>query len=607
MNITLIATHQFSFSEKVPLYKSLGVLTLASCLRSRSLKCSLTISNLSDFHHIGRYGFVEAMESAARLILNTSPDLIGFSTMTTNLPFALELCRIAKQKNRSVKTLLGGPGASFCADEILTEFPDVDYIIRGEADRAFPDFIELLIKKEDFSTLKGLVCRKQEGLTDNHWPDPIADPDRIPVPAFDLCESLDTTNEQSGYYNGVCLEVGRGCPYNCTFCSTSHFFKRRYRTKSVARVVAEIEEIKKRTGTKRIIFNHDLLTFQREYVEELCSGIEKKFPDLEWKCHSRIDKVDRELLVRMKKAGCNEMFFGIECATQRMQKKIRKNLKLEKLEEITPILTELGFIFSLSFIIGFPEENIDDLAAVLKTAIKAKYLNRKNVIVNIHMLVPLAGSDLHTNCKEKLVFGTYGSLGTTDIPEHWNEFRRKIEPFPEIFSPYFFINIGRRHREIAIKLEMIGLCVQTRLAYSILVAYELIGDSLAEKIVEYIDRIELPPPDTFNNIRFDVLEDSLCGLILSFLVDKPNYATLFETISQFEKALYKVKNNKETVIVIEVCHDPMNIIKHFDAGVSLTKIPESKAKRFFMIKRDEQDGKIKSTEINENIKNFIHN
>lgn len=605
MNITLMATHQFSFSEKIPLHKCLGVLTLASCLRERNLDCKLTIPDLSDFHNLARDDFYETMEKAAVVILDTSPDIVGFSTMTPNLPFALTLCKILKQKNKRIKSLLGGPGASCCANLIIETFPAVDFIIRGEADRAFPDFVERQVNGEDYAALKGIVYKKKQTLVDNGWPDPIENLDSIPAPAFDLCKNFGMQDNTFGTFKGIELEVGRGCPYNCTFCSTSHFFKRKYRTKSVSRVIREIQSIQNITGTNRIIFNHDLLTFNREYVEGLCSQIANRFPDLTWKCHARIDTVDHTLLTKMKKSGCNEIFFGIECATKRMQKIIRKNLNLDRFDEITMALHTLGFTFNLSFIVGLPEEKIEDITAVLETVLKIKYLSRKKAIIKLHMLVPLGGSDLYHSYSERLVFSLYGSFGTSDIPKNWDDFRELVKPYPEIFTPYFFIDSELIQRKIVVKLEMIGVCIENHLTNSLLIAYNFIGDSFAQKIIQHIDEIKLPPPDTIENTRFDLLNASLCDLISSFITDNPRQLRLFETVSQFEMALYQVKNDKNAVILIETFYSPVNVIQTFDAGAPLTNIPESETKRYFMIKKDTRDGIIKSTELNEDLMKFL--
>ena len=151
----------------------------------------------------------------------------------------------------------------------------------------------------------------------------IADLDTIPTPAFDL------------YFDprrpvpDLPVEVGRGCPYGCTFCSTNDFFRRRFRLRSPQAFVAELDALRRRWNARRFEFVHDMFTVDRKRVLELCASLERMTPSVEWYCSGRTDRVDPELLDRMWSAGCRGIFYGVESGSAAVQITIGKRLSLE--------------------------------------------------------------------------------------------------------------------------------------------------------------------------------------------------------------------------------------------------------------------------------------
>jgi len=122
-------------------------------------------------------------------------------------------------------------------------------------------------------------------------------------------------------------------------------------------VIDEILVTREKFGNQRIIFNHDILVYHHDYIDELCREIKLKVPGLTWKCHARFDTINTNILEKMHDAGCNEIFLGIETATPRMQKLINKQLDLAQFEDTLTTLRDLNYRFSLSFIVGFPKKN----------------------------------------------------------------------------------------------------------------------------------------------------------------------------------------------------------------------------------------------------------
>jgi len=600
VKIKLAAAHQLSFSDPVSLQKCLGVLQLAASLKQQNLPCEVV--DLEEYNHLFNRDFDETMEKVVEKLITPPPDLLGISTMVNNLAAALDICERIKKKLPGVIIVLGGPGISFCANEVISEFPRVDAVIRGEADNAFPQYIEALAAKTKNPTIEGLVYREGEKIVDNGWPKPIEDLDELPMPAYEFCKKNNNKENGAGLFdsfNTVSLEAGRGCPFNCTFCSTSHFFKKKHRLKSVQRIIDEILYLKNKFGYEEIAFHHDILTLQRKYIEELCREIRRQVPGLTWKCSARFDTIDAQILKEMRAAGCNAIFLGIEVATPRMQKIINKHLDLTGFEEKIKQLKDLDYRFDLSFIVGFPEEEPEDIEALLVLALKAKYLCGDNVVIKMYTLVPLLGSALYEQWRDRLVYDEYGSFGASDIPPHWKKLRNKIKRHPGIFSIYYHIPIGTRKWTHACKYLLLSFAIQSMMTRSMKLAYMVLEERLAHIFAHHIDKIALPPPAAINAIEYPLLIESVRQLILEFLKNNPILAAKYDAVSQFEQAFQEVSNREKgsSFKIFPAYYDPGEVIKELETGTTSEETAHGDKKRNFMVFWDEKEKEKKLVEV----------
>lgn len=512
MKVLLAAAHQISFGEPHSLYNCLGVLTLSACLKERGLSCEVV--DLYDYNRLAEKKCEATLDEIARKIAAQipqnppkgpdSPDsnlcILGFSAMTSNLPLALEVTRRVKELAPHVWIALGGPGASFSASEVLANFSWVDSVFRGEAERSFPEFVERYREKKsagqegliyDDFFIEGMVYRKGGQVVDGGWPEGLQNLDELPFPDYNFGAKGYGLGPPSEYgdYNGISVEVGRGCPFGCIFCSTSRYFKRKYRLKSAARVVDEVMEIERHLGKRRIIFNHDLLTLRRGFVEELCGEILRRVPGLVWKCHARLDTLDNELLDMMAKAGCNEIFLGLEGATEKMQRAVGKNLDVSRFGVPVEWAREGKILFSLSFIVGFEEEGEDDLEAMFQYAVWAKFVAGERVRVKIHTLAPLTGSPLFEKWRGGLAYDEVESRGTTDIPQGWRGLREEIRRHEDIFSIYFHYPFGGALRERAARAELMGRMIDSYLPLTFRLIYLWLGDGAGRALVGLLQKM----------------------------------------------------------------------------------------------------------------------
>ena len=297
-------------------------------------------------------------------ILRNNPETVGFSTIADTFDVTLRLAMAVREKSSTTKIILGGPQASALATDIMETCLFVDMIFIGEGEIWMLPALEYLTDGGDETKLVNVVYRKNGKIISSKIQNDFIDLNSLPIIEYG----------DGKEYDMIELEIGRGCPYNCYFCSTNRFWKQHFRIKSVDRMINEIKYYVNKFGNKKTFsFTHDLFTLNRDYVMCLCKKIEEEKIEFRWGCSARADTLDEEMLKMMKKAGCRAIFIGVESGSPRMQKIIRKNLNLEYLMEILDILKRIGMQSRLSFIYDFPEEKQEDFEKTLDLIKKIKY------------------------------------------------------------------------------------------------------------------------------------------------------------------------------------------------------------------------------------------
>ena len=159
------------------------------------------------------------------------------------------------------------------------------------------------------------------------------------------------------------LETSRGCPYPCTFCFKD-MVGSRYRTKSIKRVMEEIDYVVTGFNVRNFFFHDGELTLKKDRTMELCDAIIRSGHDISWACQSRADTIDGELADAMKRAGCRLICLGIEAGSDESLKKVKKGITLEQIRKGVRAARKAGIETAGFFIIGLPE---DDRESVNKT------------------------------------------------------------------------------------------------------------------------------------------------------------------------------------------------------------------------------------------------
>lgn len=436
----------------------LGLLALAAVLDAGGSSPAIVNLNSCYYDYLaeGRSGVGSFAAWAADAILSTKADVYGFSSISSSYPTSIRIAECVKRSQPESVIVFGGPQASVVDLPTLATFPFVDYVLRGEADETLPLFLGELAGGRDYTRVPGLTWRSPFGTVRNVNAAPIQDLDALPLPAFHLTGEL--ANATSAH-----LEIGRGCPFACTFCSTNDFFRRKFRLKSPPRMLADMRAVASTWGIRAFELTHDMFTVDRHKVVEFCECMLESQEDFTWACSARTDCVDEELLELMARAGCRGMFFGVEAGSQRMQRIIDKDLDVQRAREIISIAERLGIETTVSLITGFPEETWDDVRESVNMYMHS--LRHPRCSPQLNLLAPLAETPIHTKYRDQIALeelcSDVGHQGRTQNPLD----RELIRKYPDIFPNFYLLPVPNLDRECLLELREFLLMGPVRLRW----------------------------------------------------------------------------------------------------------------------------------------------
>jgi len=415
----------------------LGPLTLAAIFQAQGADVVFVDLDWEYAHRNGDSPATSFLADMARRLVSLGADVYGFSTVCGSYPVTLRLARELKTARPDCTTVLGGPQASVVDLATLANFQQIDYILRGEADQSFAMLLDALGRSRgSLHFVPGLSWRNGRLPQRNADAPLVEDLDALPLPAYSLYRDLESAS-------CVSLELGRGCPFACSFCSTNDFFRRRFRLKSPERVIGQMKELHARYGVRRFSLVHDMFTVDRRRVAAFCEAMIASGSGFRWSCSARTDCVDEELLALMADAGCNGIFYGIETGSARLQKIIRKSLDVKEALQIVTQTSKRGISSTASAITGFPDESPQDFRETVDFLLEAARLD--DVEVQLHLLAPLAGTPIAREYAGRLMLDrTQSDFSTGKLlsGEEWDW----IERCPEIFSSFYHVPVASLNR-----------------------------------------------------------------------------------------------------------------------------------------------------------------
>jgi magnesium-protoporphyrin IX monomethyl ester (oxidative) cyclase len=196
--------------------------------------------------------------------------------------------------------------------------------------------------------------------------------------------------------------TSRGCPFNCVFCAVHLHMGKAFRAHSTEYVVNHLKHVVDKYRVKTIFFEDDNLTFDIKRIDAICDQIIQKNIKFKWETPNgiRADYLTLDLLRKMKRSGCQSVFFGVESGDQHiLDDVISKSLDLEAVTRVAKMCKDIGLSTAAFYIIGFPGEKKEDMMKTVEFALELK--KKYDVGMLLHVATPSCGTRLYYECKEK--------------------------------------------------------------------------------------------------------------------------------------------------------------------------------------------------------------
>lgn len=331
-----------------------------------------------------------SVEDFISKVEHSLPDYIIFETSTASFKNDVEVAREIKEKV-ACKVVFVGPHVSALPVESM-EGNNLDAVIVGEYELSLGEYIET-----GPNDTKGVCYRRQDGKVILNPPrDYLANLDLLPFPARDLIPNYK-------YFDPILKNPftfvlsGRGCPYRCTFCNWPQVMTgRRYRLRSAKNIVDELEVLQNEYHLKSFLFNDDTFTANKRHAIAVCDEMISRGIKLPWGCYARADDNDRQMLEKLKEAGCWLLKVGVESGDQKILDNVNKQYKIEEVVEGINLMRSVGLDTHCTFVFGLPGETEE---TIKKTIEFSKSLNPDTA--QFSTAVPYPGTELHTYLKEQ--------------------------------------------------------------------------------------------------------------------------------------------------------------------------------------------------------------
>ncbi len=324
--------------------------------------------------------------------------IVGISTIT---PTANEAYAIGDHiRSLGTPVVMGGPHVTFMPEEALQH---ADYVIRGEGEMPLQALIDAFeAGKGDFRGVPNLSYVKSGKIRHNPMNPHAENLDRFPAPDFSLLDD-------PKYIKVIPVQTSRGCPYDCSFCSVTGMFGRKYRFRSTGHILDELRRYK---GLgKMIFFYDDHFAANRKRAKELLRAMIDEGLTFKFSTQVRTEIArDRELLELMKKAGCHTLFIGFESVNPESLKEMKKSQTVEDIVRAIDVIHSYGIHIHGMFVYGFDG---DTPASVMETVRFAKRLRLTSV--QYLLLTPFPGSQLSAELRDRIVFHNWNYYDTHHI------------------------------------------------------------------------------------------------------------------------------------------------------------------------------------------------
>jgi len=358
-------------------------------------------------------------EELAGEILKRGPKYVGISSVTISIYDAGRLAELIKEKNKDIRVIVGGAHMTALPIETMQKFRHFDIGVLGEGEITIVELLKALEENRGLDDVPGVIFSKNGELKVTAKRDFIKYLDSLPLPALDLLPDMSYYSPPawslSGSASGL-LITSRGCAAKCIYCDRSGFGDV-CRAHSAGYVIRLIEHMHDRYNIRHFRINDDNFILFRSRLQEICQRIIKDGLKITWSCFARVDGVNPEILKLMKKAGCWQISYGVETASQEIHDIEKKNITISQIEQAIRWTNKAGIKTIAFCMIGHPLETPASIRATINFIKRLPIDDSKMMF-----LTPFPGTELYANAQK------YGTM-----ERDWRRMNAYTEP---CFVPY---------------------------------------------------------------------------------------------------------------------------------------------------------------------------
>ncbi|MCX5712789.1 MAG: radical SAM protein, partial [Candidatus Omnitrophica bacterium] len=383
-------------------------------------------SHQVDIYDYNGCEFSKSLKSFFGALKYNDYDLIGISFNSFNRWGAYKIMRAAKKINKDIIVVLGGVHPSTMHGQICRYFfNDIDFIIQSAGEESFYRLCNYLEAGKDYKNISGLVYKADvKSWVANPVTEVVSDLDSLPIP--DYSYAARRIKETGLAY----LITSRGCPVNCSFCSTSSFWGQAVKMNSPERVGQEVDYVKS-LGARKIFFHDDTFNLGIERTIKLAQVLKSK--DIEYAISCRVRPVSEEMIASLTDSGCRHITWGVESLSDEILKTIDKKITKEEVKNAFDICAKFTDKLTTGafFCVGAPGESKETVSETVD------YLNKN--IRSTHgpgasMLYILPGTKIYADLVRKKQFNERVWIKSASVyyytKEHsmavLNKWRKKI-------------------------------------------------------------------------------------------------------------------------------------------------------------------------------------
>lgn len=334
-----------------------------------------------------------------KALYNHQTKITGITATIKQMPEAMRIARLIKNRNTDTITIMGGPGPSSSNPQDVLNSQMIDFMVYGEAEETLPQLLEVLRTGAKLASVPCIAYLENNKLIKTPVTHPPMDIDRFLLPDRDIFPQEKYLEQWKQYTGTTSLAImsSRGCPFSCIFCDKT-ISGRHIRYRSANSIVNEMQiVIEKYPQLDDIFFYDDLFVCDHERVSAICNEIIKRGIKASWSAQARVDRVNDRVLKIMKEAGCNELYFGAESGSNRILRYLRKGFNRQQIIDAFNLCHINGIKPGVYIIIGVPGETQEDINET-----KSLIREIRPYLINFSYLTPFPNTLLFKNTSHLL-------------------------------------------------------------------------------------------------------------------------------------------------------------------------------------------------------------